>query len=312
MVSIRARLFKLYLRKKFNLNPLVTKDLVQTFRNANEKFLKDVIKEGYSIIRKETEKKVKYVIIKKDSNKPSKKIIYYLHGGAYLIRLTNMYQTFSYPLCDIRDDIEVVLLDYDPAPEQKYPSQLNQAMEIWNEITKEHKPEDIIIGGDSSGGNLGLALIHKLKNEQNVSPKACFFLSPWTDMTCSGESYYTNYQKDIQSGEANEPLTKEKENIIQHSDLFCFTGDADRKDPYISPLFGDFTTFPRSLFFVGSEEMLLDDTLKIVEKIKEKGNEVELVNKEGMFHIYPMYISYLPESREAYEKIKEFIADSFK
>jgi acetyl esterase/lipase len=291
---------------------LVTKDLVQTFRNANEKFLKDVIKEGYSIIRKETEKKVKYVIIKKDSNKPSKKIIYYLHGGAYLIRLTNMYQTFSYPLCDIRDDIEVVLLDYDPAPEQKYPSQLNQAMEIWNEITKEHKPEDIIIGGDSSGGNLGLALIHKLKNEQNVSPKACFFLSPWTDMTCSGESYYTNYQKDIQSGEANEPLTKEKENIIQHSDLFCFTGDADRKDPYISPLFGDFTTFPRSLFFVGSEEMLLDDTLKIVEKIKEKGNEVELVNKEGMFHIYPMYISYLPESREAYEKIKEFIADSFK
>jgi acetyl esterase/lipase len=312
MVSIRARLFKLYLRKKFNLNPFVTKDLVQTFRNANEKFLKDVIKEGYSIIRKETEKKVKYVIIKKDSNKPSKKIIYYLHGGAYLIRLTNMYQTFSYPLCDIRDDIEVVLLDYDPAPEQKYPSQLNQAMEIWNEITKEHKPEDIIIGGDSSGGNLGLALIHKLKNEQNVSPKACFFLSPWTDMTCSGESYYTNYQKDIQSGEANEPLTKEKENIIQHSDLFCFTGDADRKDPYISPLFGDFTTFPRSLFFVGSEEMLLDDTLKIVEKIKEKGNEVELVNKEGMFHIYPMYISYLPESREAYEKIKEFIADSFK
>jgi len=314
MVSIRARLFRTFIiRRKFNLNPIVTKDLVQTLRTNNEKFLKDVIKKGYSITRKETDNKVRYVIISKDSNQSAKKVIYYLHGGAYILQLTNMYQTFSYPLCDIRDDIKVVLLDYDTAPEHKYPTQLNQAMEVWNELTKEYSPEDIIIGGDSSGGNLGLALILKLRNEHNnIMPKACFFLSPWTDMTCSGKSYYTNYQVDVQSGEENEPLSKEKEDIIQHSDLFCFTGDADRTNQYVSPLFGDFSTFPKSLFIVGSEEMLLDDTLQVVEKIKEKGNDVKLINKEGMFHIFPIYINYLPESKEAFEKIKEFIIESFK
>ncbi|ORX80733.1 alpha/beta-hydrolase [Anaeromyces robustus] len=312
MVSLRTRIFRIIIRNYFNINPIVHPNLVETIKKINVKGLKDINKKGYKITRKETDNKTRYQIITKDTNKPAKKIIYYLHGGAYIAKLTNIYQTFTIPFCDLRDDIEVILLDYDVAPEYKYPTQLNQAYDLWKVLTKNYNPKDIIIGGDSSGGNLALSLILKIKNEENVSPKAGFFLSPWTDMTGTGKSYYTNYQKDVQMGEKNSPLTQEKFNILKDSEIFCFIGDANREDPYVSPIYGDYTDFIKSLFIVGSDEVLLDDTLEIVKKIKEKGsNNVELINQEGMFHTYPIFYKTNPESKEAYEKIKNFIIESF-
>lgn len=310
MVSLRGRIFRIFLRKFGNINPILHPNVIETVKEY-EKNNNDIIKKGYSIIRKETENKTRYVIIRKDSNKPAKKIIYYLHGGVYMLKLTNIYQTLSYALCDLRDDIEVILLDYDVAPEYKYPTQLNQAYELWNKIIKNHNPENIIIGGDSSGGNLALALILKLKKEDNISPKAAFFISPWTDMTGSGKSYFSNYQKDVLMGEKNSPMTESKKELLKKSDLFCYVGDADREDPYVSPVYGDYTDFVKSLFVVGRDEVLLDDTLIIVEKIKEKGKDVELINQEGMFHTFPLYFKSIPEGKVAFEKIKKFIIKSF-
>eukprot|EP00833_Pecoramyces_ruminatium_P002537 jgi/Orpsp1_1/1176569/evm.model.c7180000058120.1 len=312
MLTLLCRIFKMVLRKKYNINPFLNIDVVEKIKTMNKKYeTNDIKKKGYSIIRKETANKTKYWIIRKDSNQLAKKIVYFLHGGSYISGLNNMYQTFSYPLCDVRDDIEVILLDYDLAPEFKYPTQINEALDLWDVITQTYSPEDIIVGGDSSGGNLALVLLLKLKQERNISPKASFFLSPWTDMTASGESYYNNYQKDVLMGEKKCPLTDEKAAILRKSDLYCYIGDADRKDPYISPIFGDYSTFPKSLFIVGSREMLLDDTLSVVNKIKENGNDVELINERGMFHIYPIHIKYLYESRIAHKKIRNFIAESF-
>jgi len=310
MVSLRGRIFRSLLRKYGNINPILHPNVIEKVKEY-EKNSKDIIKKGYSIIRKETENKTRYVIIRKDSNKPAKKIIYYLHGGVYMLKLTNIYQTLSYSLCDLRDDIEVILLDYDVAPEHKYPTQLNQAYELWNKIIQNHNPKDIIIGGDSSGGNLALALILKLKKEDNISPKAAFFISPWTDMTGSGNSYFKNYQKDVLMGEKNSPMTEDKKELLKKSDLFCYIGDADRENPYVSPVFGDYTDFIKSLFVVGSDEVLLDDTLKIVEKIKEKGKDVELINTKGMFHTFPLYFKSIPEGKVAFERIKSFITESF-
>lgn len=311
MLSPICQLFRVVLRVEYNINPIRNPNSVEKIRDMTAKYEDDLPKKGYTIIKTENENHIKYWVIKKNTNKPAKKIIYFLHGGSYISGLNNMYETFSYPLCDIRDDIEVVLLDYDLAPEHLYPTQLNQAYELWNELSAKYKPENIILGGDSSGGNLALVLIQKLKDENCILPKAAFFLSPWTDMTGSGKSYYTNYQKDVQMGEKYHPLNEEKAEIIKSSQLFCFIGDADRYDPLVSPLFGDYTSFPKSLFIVGNNEMLLDDTLQVVEKIKENNNDVELIKGKGMFHIYPIHIKYLPESRKAHKRIREFISDAF-
>jgi acetyl esterase/lipase len=292
-----------------NLIPKISLSSAQKL--PTQKYLYDSVRKGYTLTKKETENKTKYILIKNETEEPTKKIVYYIHGGNYVKGLTSTYESLVYPLCDISDDILVVLLDYSLAPDFKYPIQLKEALDVWNELIKEYKPEDIIIGGDSSGGHLALSLIEKLKNDKNESPKAAFFISPWTDMTCSGNSYFTNYQKDVILGDPNNPLTKEKLEELKHSEMFSFLGNTDRNDPYISPLFGDYTTFPSSLFIVGDNEMLLDDTLNIVEKIKENGNDVKLYKKEGMSHNFPLYLNFMQDGFEAFITIKDFIVDSF-
>jgi len=312
MVSLRGRFFKFLLNWKFNLNGVVVPNLAEEVKKQFASNYKDVPKKGYTIIHKETENKTRYAIVRKDTNQPAKKVILYFHGGIYIMPLLDMFYPLAYEFCDIRDDIEVVLLDYDTAPEFKYPTQINQAMEIWDILTKTYRPEDIIIGGDSAGGNLNLVLNMKLQNEFNISPKACFFLSPWTDMTCSGQSYKDNYQVDILFGESKCPLTEEKRQQIVNSEFHCYiTPEDDRKNPYISPVFGDYKVFPKSLFIVGSEEVLLDDTIRIVDKLKANGKDVQLIKEEGMFHDFPLYYQYIPEGRMAMDKIKEFINENF-
>lgn len=296
------------------MNPINKPEFFDRVIKGRSKPVTHKNKKGYILSIKETENKSRYIILKKDNKVEAKKVVYYMHGGGYIMRMISMYEDFCYRFCDLRDDIEVVLLDYSLAPENKYPTQLNEATDVWNEITKTFKPEDIIVGGDSSGGNLSLALIHKLKKEMNVAPRAGFFFSPDTDLGLTAKSYFDNYRNDIMFGEKNGVLTKEKWEKFKNSKLYTAVIDetTDLKDPYVSPLYGDFTTFPKSFFNVGTYEMALDDSLRIVEKIKANGNEVELLNKEGMFHVYPINGSFTPEGKEALGKVDNFIIDSFK
>jgi len=312
MVSKSSKLLMVILGKLGSINPIKNPGFVNRVIKGRSKPVKHSNKKGYLLCLKETANKSRYVIIKKDSAVEPKKIVYYLHGGSFIMRSIKMYEKFCHNFCDISDDVVVYLLDYSLAPEFKYPTQLNEALDVWNEITKLYKPEDVVIGGDSSGGNLSMALIHLLKKEKNIAPRAAFFISSDIDMTFSGKSFYNNYRKDIMVGEKNCTLTKEKWEILSNSlVLTAIVGDNDRKNPYISPLFGDFTTFPRSFFIVSSNEMILDDTLRAVEKIESNGNEVELFVKEGMFHDYPINGSFTPEGKEAINKIKKFILESF-
>jgi len=312
MVSFTSRLLQFALRQFGSINPFVNPGFVERVMKGRSKPVKHADKKGYTLELKETENKSQYVILKKDNQVEAKKVVYYMHGGAYVMRMIGMYEDFCFRYCDLREDVEVVLLDYSLAPEHKYPTQLNEALDVWNELTKTFKPEDIIVGGDSSGGNLSLALILKLQKEQNVAPKAGFFFSPDTDLTFSGKSIFDNYGKDIMVGEKNVTLTQEKWEQLKNAEIYtCAIGDADRTDPYVSPLFGDYTTFPRSIFVVGGDEMTLDDTLRVVDKIKANGHEVELINKEGMFHVYNVNGSFTPEGKETNAAVDKFIAESF-
>lgn len=317
MTSTKTKIFKFIwgnVIRRLYQSPIAMKNYYNSVKHSPIK--------GYILEVKETEKKSKYIRLKKDNNVESKKVVYYMHGGTYLYGLNSMYKAFACVLCDLIDDLEVILLDYSLAPDHTYPTQINEALDVWEELTKTFQPADIMVSGDSAGGNLSLVLIHKLKKEFNTAPGAAFFFSPWTDMTCSSESFYRNYTKDIIVG-GNVPLTKEMVEEMKNSITYSFIGDADRTDPYISPVFADYSVFPKSLFFVGDAEMLLDDTLTVVKKIRENPeNEVDLVVKEGMFHVYPILGSFsyfgtghdkytLPEGKEAIERLKQFVLDYY-
>lgn len=156
-----------------------------------------------------------------------------------------------------------------------------------------------------------LPLMLKIRDEGRKMPVGAFLLSPWTDMTMSGNSYIRNYHKDVEIGEKKAVLTEEKRKKLMESDLYSFIGDADRKSPYISPLFGSYEGFPPMFFAVGEHEMLLDDTLGVVKKLKKLKIPVICERKPDMFHTYVLYKNMMPESRSSFSLMKRFIQENF-
>jgi len=313
MVSFGANVFKFVIKTGKSVTEYITgKSLMENMKNAEqEKPSNHKFNEGYNVTFKETENKSRYIILQKKSNEPIRKIIYLIHGGAYHGGLSSIYYNFSYTLCNLKDDLAVVLLDYSLAPEFKYPTQINEAYDVWNDLTTQYKPEDILVMGDSSGGNCSLVLIQRLVKENKELPKAAVIISAMADYTMSGKSMYTNYQKDFFFGK-NEPLTEEALEEFKKAPVNTdYYGDNDPKDTTISPVLWDYTAFPKkSLFFVGGDEVFLSDTLTIVEKLKNNGIETECVIGEGMYHCYVIGTTWIPEINEAQTKLKSFILEN--
>ena len=127
-------------------------------------------------------------------------------------------------------------------------------------------------------------------------PGGIVAMSPWTDVTASGESYTTNYESDPLFG-------KTKDSLIYVND---YAGEHDPMDCYISPLFGDFRQFPPMLIQVGSIEMLLSDSVDAAAKARHQGVRVRLSVYEGMFHVFQMGYLNIPESKKAWYEVGKF------
>ena len=123
-------------------------------------------------------------------------------------------------------------------------------------------------------------------------------MSPWTDLTASGKSYVTNFEKDPLFGRTEDSMLFNKD----------YVGDNDPENPYISPLFGDFTGFPPMLIQVGGYEMLLSDSRQVAKKAKKAGVKVRCTVYEGMFHVFQMAKGAIPESRRAWKEVWEFLS----
>ena len=122
-------------------------------------------------------------------------------------------------------------------------------------------------------------------------------MSPWTDVSLSGASYEENYTIDPLFGNS-------KENMLYQC---SYIGNANPKNPYLSPLFGDFEGFPPMLMQVGAYEVLLDDTRAAAKKARAEGVKVRCSVYDGMFHVFQMGLDLIPESREAWEEVGEYL-----
>lgn len=229
---------------------------------------------------------------------PHDKVILQLHGGGYVGAMRNAYRTFAGLYSEISKGMSVLTIDYRVAPEHPYPAALEDAFKAYCWLLGNgYSSEQIIVAGDSAGGGLAIALCHYLKDHNMMMPLGIIAMSPWTDLTASGESYDTNYDKDPLFGGTRDSLIYNKEYIC----------DNDPTNPYISPLFGDFRKFPPMLIQVGSIEMLLSDSVSVAAKAKDQGVKVKLSIYDGMFHIFQMAGKVLPESYNAWIEIGHFI-----
>lgn len=224
-------------------------------------------------------------------------VILQLHGGGYIGAMRNAYRTFAGLYNEQSGGMSVLTIDYRVAPENPYPAALEDAVAAYDWLMEQGFAADqIIVVGDSAGGGLALGLCMYLKDRKRELPAGIIAMSPWTDLTASGSSYEENYEKDPLFGNTRESLIYNKD----------YVGENDPKNPYISPMFGEYDGFPPMLIQVGSIEMLLSDSVSVAEKAKGAGVKVKLTVYEGMFHIFQMALKLLPESRAAWEEIGDF------
>ena len=225
-------------------------------------------------------------------------VILQLHGGGYMGAVRNAYYVFAGLYNEVSRGCNVLTPDYRVAPEHPYPAALEDAVASYQWLLdKGYYGEQIIVAGDSAGGGLAMALCMYLKDHHMPMPGGVVAMSPWTDLTASGESYETNYERDPLFGNT-------KDSLIYVND---YAGDHDKMDCYISPLFGDFRGFPPMLIQVGSLEMLLSDSVSVAAKAREQGIRVRLSIYEGMFHVFQMAYLNIPESKKAWAEVGKFI-----
>ena len=304
MASLIAKIATKIVKKYMNFNPEENPNLLDKMKYRNL-MIGFRVPKGYELRKFEIDGIPTEILKKIDSS--NKKAIYLLHGGGYIMGLNNIYRNTAYKYSMAAGGADVILIEYRLAPEHTFPAALEDALKGWEwMIENGYKEEDIIVIGDSAGGNLTLSLTLKLKELKKKLPKALVLISPWTDMTASGKSYFENYNKDAMFGSRYE-IKEDMVDKMLNSPIYSYCGDHDRKDPLLSPIFGDYKDFPPTFITVGSHEMLLDDSKVVAEKIEKAGGDVFLHIDEGMFHVYPMADKLMPESKRAMQKILEFI-----
>lgn len=225
-----------------------------------------------------------------------KYVILYCHGGGYSTGSRLYARTLTTKLAETTS-MDVLAFDYRLAPEHPYPAACEDAMKAWDYLMLlGYGARDVIVAGDSAGGNLALSMVLKLKEEQRLLPRGLVLLSPWTDLTASGKTHTTRALVDPVLDA--DYLRKMTENYAAGREL---------TDPLISPLFGDFEGFPPTYIQVGDNEMLLSDSTMLHKKLIAANVSAKIDVFKGMWHVFQM--SPFKTAGEAMEKNAEFIYD---
>ena len=225
--------------------------------------------------------------------KDCSRAILYLHGGAYVAGNLKYARGFAGILADGAKR-RVLAVAYRLAPEHPFPAALDDAVSAYKYLLDSgYEAENIAFTGESAGGGLIFCLGLKLKELGLPLPAAMVALSPWTDLTFSGESYRTNARKDPSLNESA---------LRSHARAYAHGQQAN---PLVSPAFGDYDGFPPSLLLAGGNELLLSDAEMLAVRLVKSGCRCELVIEEGLWHVYVLF--GIPEARAAMDRITEFL-----
>ena len=222
-------------------------------------------------------------------------IVVHFHSGGYVMGSAKGYLEFASRLSAIAN-VPVVVPDYRLAPENPYPAPLEDALAVYHWLLDRYSPGNILVSGDSAGGGLTLALLMSARDRGIPLPAAAVVISPLTDLAAEGNSYEENKDSD--------PLI---DRDLAVGMGIVYIGDRDPKQtPLASPLYGNHQGLPPLFFLVSASEVLRDDSTRVVDSILAAGGNAELVQVDGMVHIWTIF-PFLPETTEAMAKIKHFI-----
>lgn len=227
----------------------------------------------------------------------SEQIILYLHGGGYLVGSRNTHRRLASDF-SAAAKARVLLIDYRLAPEHPFPAALEDGLTSYHWLIEQHNfnPERIALAGDSAGGNLALGMMLSLRDDNRL-PACALLMSPLTDMERTGITWQTKAEFDpIVSSELLEMVVN------------LYLPQGDLLAPTVSPIHADLSNFPPLLIHVGSQEVLLDDSLKLACQAARNNVAVELKVWQDMIHCFHQFAPELSEGRDAVAEAGAFLA----
>jgi epsilon-lactone hydrolase len=224
------------------------------------------------------------------------RLLLHVHGGGYVLGPGEAGLPEALVVA-AHAKMKVISVDYRMPPDFPYPAAMDDAMAVYKAILKTTDSKHIGIFGTSTGGGMTLAMVLRAKAEGLPIPAAIAPGTPWSDMTKTGDSYFTNDRID---------------NVLVSNEGWL--GDAaklyanghDLKDPMLSPVYGDLRGFPPTILTTGTRDLFLSNTVRVHQKLREAGVVADLLVFEGMSHAQYNLAPDAPESKEHFKQVAAF------
>ena len=224
-------------------------------------------------------------------------VILYIHGGGYAIGSIKSHRNIITRLAH-EAARPVLSFEYRLAPENPYPAGLNDVIAVYEWLlARDFEPAQIAFCGDSSGGGLLLAFLLWLRDNKKPLPACAVCFSPWADLTATSTCLTERQKRD--------PFI-DPESVATWAHNYAL--EQDRKNPYISPIFGDFAGLPPLYIQVGTEEILFGDSLLVEQAALAAGVPIKMEVWDDMMHVWQSFWQILPEGKLALAKTAKFIA----
>ena len=231
-----------------------------------------------------------------------RRVILYLHGGAYLAGSIRTHRHLAAYLAGAAG-VRAVLPDYRLAPEHPFPAALDDALCVYRHLLDSgYEARNIALAGDSAGGGLVFALLLKAAEEGLPGPACVVAFSPWADMTMTRGSLRRNARRDMML-----PLRRFRE-VVSH-----YLQGALTTDPLASPVYGDYGgdergAPPPAMITASKTEILRDDALAMADRLREAGGDVTLELWRDMPHAWPLFVGMVAEAGDTVARAGRFIA----
>jgi monoterpene epsilon-lactone hydrolase len=203
-----------------------------------------------------------------------KRLLVHVHGGAYVF-FGGMAATTEAILMAHYSGTEVLSIDYRMPPDFPFPAAIDDTVAVWKEVIQSYPPSKVGLFGSSAGGGLTLAMVIRLKELRLPLPGALMAGTPWADLTKTGDTYFTNEFVDNVLG---------SEDGMIDAAAKLYAGSHDRKEPLISPVYGDLSGFPPTVLLSGTRDLLLSNTVRVHQKLLQSGVDARLLVFEAQSH----------------------------
>ena len=224
------------------------------------------------------------------------RLLIHIHGGCYVLSPGEAGLPEAILMAAF-GGFRVLSVDYRMPPEAFFPAALDDCVAVWKSTVETSDPAKTAVFGTSAGGALTLALVLRAKQEGLPLPAAIAPGTPMSDVTKTGDTFYTNELLD---------------NVLVSRDGFCdaatrfYANGHDLADPLLSPVYGDMAGFPPTILTSGTRDLLLSNTVRVHRKLRQAGVDAALHVYEGQSHAQYMFNERAPETREAFGEIADF------